>query len=198
MKQSIILLLVGFLFLDTTNYEKVIAPINSQVVIEESRVSIYDTVYLVRVLEDAAQQIGTSSVYLYFVIKHESRFNPQAINPYSNAVGLIQFMPNTLKGMGYKWEDVYNMSFQQQLEVVIKYYKFYSGYNLDHPIKLFLCTFYPYALKVWDNNEYVFGSEKSDKFAKHVTKVNKPLDLNNDGYITMSEYKEYHNKYINL
>ena len=48
-----------------------------------------------------ANEIGTSPQNIHWLIMHESKFNPQAINPYTNAVGLIQFMPSTISKLGY-------------------------------------------------------------------------------------------------
>ncbi len=158
--------------------------------------SIIDDVEMLEILQYTANNINTKAEYLYLVIQHESRFNLKARNPHSNAVGLIQFMPKTLNWMGYTTEQVSNMSMYEQLQLVEKYYKPYSNYNLNHPIKLFLCTFYPFALRKWDDDNYIFGSEKSSHFSYKVAKVNKGFDLNKDCLITMREYKKYHNDYI--
>lgn len=48
----------------------------------------------------AAYAIGINPTWLANVISLESDGNPRAYNPVSGAVGLIQFMPRTLKDMG--------------------------------------------------------------------------------------------------
>ncbi len=50
-------------------------------------------------LQAAADALGMERDWLYNVIAEESSWNPAAYNS-SGAVGLIQFMPKTLKGLG--------------------------------------------------------------------------------------------------
>lgn len=51
------------------------------------------------VLSETAAALGMQRDWLFNVISLESNWNPAAYNR-SGAVGLIQFMPDTLKGMG--------------------------------------------------------------------------------------------------
>lgn len=53
-------------------------------------------------LKDTASAIGMSWEPLYKLINFESGWDPMARNPSSGARGLIQFMPKTAEGMGYK------------------------------------------------------------------------------------------------
>ena len=53
-------------------------------------------------LKDTAASLGMSWQPLYKLINFESRWDPKARNPSSGARGLIQFMPSTAEGMGYK------------------------------------------------------------------------------------------------
>jgi soluble lytic murein transglycosylase-like protein len=53
-------------------------------------------------LKDTASALGMSWQPLYKLINFESAWNPKARNPASGARGLIQFMPSTAEGMGYK------------------------------------------------------------------------------------------------
>jgi soluble lytic murein transglycosylase-like protein len=53
-------------------------------------------------LKDTANKLGLKWESLYKLINFESGWNPAARNPYSGARGLIQFMPSTAMGMGYK------------------------------------------------------------------------------------------------
>src|SRR3954466_5436619 len=50
-------------------------------------------------INQVAAALGMQPDWLYNVIALESSWNPSAYNP-SGAVGLIQFMPKTLKGLG--------------------------------------------------------------------------------------------------
>jgi hypothetical protein len=51
------------------------------------------------VLIEVAQRLGAAPADLHALIQAESAWNPVAYNP-SGAVGLIQFMPQTLKDLG--------------------------------------------------------------------------------------------------
>jgi soluble lytic murein transglycosylase-like protein len=53
-------------------------------------------------LQALANKLGASRDSLYKMIYFESKWNPQARNPVSGARGLIQFMPSTARGMGFK------------------------------------------------------------------------------------------------
>lgn len=53
-------------------------------------------------LKKTASELNISTDSLYKLINFESGWNPQAKNPKSGARGLIQFMPSTAAGMGYK------------------------------------------------------------------------------------------------
>jgi hypothetical protein len=53
-------------------------------------------------LKDTAASLGMSWEPLFKLINFESGWDPKARNPRSGARGLIQFMPRTAKGMGFK------------------------------------------------------------------------------------------------
>ena len=55
-----------------------------------------------RALQNTATKLGVSRDSLYKLIAHESGWNPLATNPISGARGLIQFVPKTAAGMGFK------------------------------------------------------------------------------------------------
>lgn len=53
-------------------------------------------------LKDTASKIGVSWQSLYKLINFESGWNPKARNHHSGARGLIQFMPDSARRLGYK------------------------------------------------------------------------------------------------
>lgn len=108
-------------------------------------------------LVETAWEIGANPAHLAAVIQHESGFNPRAqfgditgraaFNP-KKAQGLIQFTPATLVGLGLTPAKVRQMSAEQQLDLVARYYKQMAkerlkGGPLDSLAKLALATFYP-------------------------------------------------------
>lgn len=61
--------------------------------------------------------------HLAALIQHESGWNPKAENPASHAVGLIQFMPSTAKGLATTVDALRAMTTLEQLAYVEKYFE---------------------------------------------------------------------------
>ena len=76
-------------------------------------------------LVEICNESGIKPEDLLNVTQLESGLNPAAKNPKSNASGLIQFMPKTLKGLGYTDtpEQFRQLSGEDQLDFVKKYIK---------------------------------------------------------------------------
>ncbi len=68
-----------------------------------------------------AQEKGIKASDLLSVMAAESRIDPTAVNKVSGATGLIQFMPDTAKGLGTSTEELRKMSRSQQFEYVKKH-----------------------------------------------------------------------------
>jgi hypothetical protein len=103
------------------------------------------------------------------------------------ATGLIQFMPFTAKALGTTVAQLRMMSAVAQLDFVFLFYKAHAG-KLKSLVDLYLVTFYPYALG--KSESYRFGSEVSEARAKLIVAQN-PIDFNKDGYITLSDFRQY-------
>jgi len=73
-------------------------------------------------LQEIADKHGFTVEQLLNVIQKESDFDLSAENPTTKATGLIQFMPETAKGLGTSIEDISNMSAIDQLDLVDKYF----------------------------------------------------------------------------
>ncbi|HEY9830853.1 MAG TPA: peptidoglycan-binding protein [Stenomitos sp.] len=133
-------------------------------------------------------QLGINPDWLMALMNHESGLNHRAQNPYAKATGLIQFMPSTAKRLGTTIEALQAMTNVEQLDYVIKYFMPFRG-RLRSYSDLYLATFYPYAMGKPDS--YVFGSERSDAWARKVREQNRGMDWNKDGYITLAEFKAW-------
>lgn len=130
-------------------------------------------------LNGVALATGVPIDWLVWATYLESNHNPAAIN--GNAVGLMQWMPGTLKDIGYTTPQVHTMSFAEQCVVMQKYIK--KNWGLFKKAKSFidfyLIMFYPAASGKGDS--YIFPSI--------VTKYNPAFDKNGDRLITMQEFK---------
>jgi hypothetical protein len=109
-------------------------------------------------------------------------FNPaQMNNAGSGAVGLIQFMPNTAKGLGTTSEALAAMTAEEQLDYVEKYFAHYKG-RLHSLPDVYMAILWPAAAGKPD--AFVL-------FSKAVSPItyqqNRGLDLNGDGLVTKSE-----------
>ncbi len=139
--------------------------------------------------ESVANNLGTTPDNLMAVMDIESGLNPHATNPYTQATGLIQFMPSTLAAMGYMRQELLAMNATDQLDLVNQYLQFYKSRNLKELHNLYLAIFYPAAIGKPDS--FILGSERSNDWAQKIGSQNKIYDLNGDGYVSVGELKQY-------
>jgi hypothetical protein len=80
-----------------------------------------DEAFNQKLAEMEAKYPGLSRPEIFRVIKGESAFNPQAVNPDSGASGLFQFIPKVAKELGTSTEAIREMSPAEQLELYDQY-----------------------------------------------------------------------------
>lgn len=162
------------------------------ILIEQRREWGYDERTQLKIIEiSKALQIPEQWLYDIFFI--ECRHDHHLPNPYSNAIGLIQFVPFTALWLGTSTYELSTMNKYEQLHWVYMYLRYYQlktfgkynkkKSNLYNPLpiesykskeQLYLAIFYPAALN------------KDDLFkigGKNVALTNKIFDLDNDGQI---------------
>lgn len=100
-------------------------------------------------LDAAAKQLGVPKLWLYGIMYLESTLRPSAVNNVTGATGLIQFLPSTALSLGTSVAQLAEMTFEDQLQYVVKYLK--SHFPFNSFIDLYLAVFYPAAIK-HDNN----------------------------------------------
>ena len=132
--------------------------------------------------KQVAQRIGCNYKDLLAVMNSESGLNSKAKNPKGSAVGLIQFMPSTARQLGTTTEALYNMTPEQQLDYVEKFYLMNKKTYLKSDRKLsagdlYTLTFMP----AYVNKEVL--TTTGQKFYN----ANRGLDVNGDGQITKSD-----------
>lgn len=140
--------------------------------------------FLARVTEIAAV-LGVSPDWLMIVFKIESNINPAAINPYTGATGLIQFMPATAAGLGTSCAALAEMGNVRQLDYVLKYFKPYAG-KITGVVDLYTITFFPRALGKPD--EYILKTDTVS--AGTIAHQNAPYDINKNGEISAGELRQ--------
>lgn len=116
----------------------------------------------------------------------ESSLQASAINKFTQASGLIQFMPKTATGLGVTIEDIQGMNAVEQMELVEEYLEKYSN-KWTQFIDVYLSIFYPAAIGQGDN--FTIGAQINSAVAHSIAKVNPAYDMNKDGQITVAEIK---------
>lgn len=132
---------------------------------------------------EVSNRIGCDANDLMALMKSESSLNSKAQNPHGGATGLIQFMPKTAQKLGTSTTALYNMSPEQQLVFVEKYFnmtKKMAGFAPGERInagQLYTLTFLPAYAK----REVL--AVKGHKYYDY----NSGLDVDKDGKITESD-----------
>ena len=129
-----------------------------------------------------SKKLNISPDYLMACMAFETgaTFSPKIKNAAgSGAVGLIQFMPRTAKGLGTTSDSLSNMTAVNQLDYVEKYFKPRKG-KLNSLEDVYMAILYPAAI----------GKPESHAlFQKGTTayKQNSGLDKDKNGSITLKE-----------
>jgi hypothetical protein len=90
------------------------------------------------------QGMGVDPMFPLKAVMHESGLFAGAHNPNGNAVGLIQFMPETLKFLGFPgtWRDMQRLRAEEQIPWIAKYYRPYAA-SIKSPALAYVATFLP-------------------------------------------------------
>lgn len=135
-------------------------------------------------LFEICQILGVEPDYLMACMAFESAetFSPSIKSAAgSGATGLIQFMPNTAKGLGTTTAALAMLTAEQQLEWVLAYFMPYKG-RLKTLADVYMAILWPAAIGKAD------GWTLWDKASRPTTyRQNAGLDLNKDGKITKAE-----------
>ncbi len=135
-------------------------------------------------LFEICQILGVEPDYLMACMAFESAetFSPSIRNAAgSGATGLIQFMPNTAKGLGTTTAALAAMTAEQQLEYVLAYFWPYRG-RLKTLADVYMAILWPAGIGKPD------GWALWDQASRPTTyRQNAGLDLNKDGTITKAE-----------
>ena len=84
--------------------------------------------------------------WLANLMNFESRFRPDIQNKYTNATGLIQFMPSTARGLGTTVDALKGMSQEEQMPWVEKYLAKKKKKGFNSQMDVFMAVFFPAAM----------------------------------------------------
>ena len=137
-----------------------------------------------KALKDLQQEFSWTDDQLDYLIAcmaFESNLDPKAVNKYSGAVGLIQFMPAICKAYGTTTMEMLGRSFVGQIPYVKKHFQPY--YKRTKTLSdMYMAIFMP---------SFIGKPEEAvifDKTTKPISyNQNKGLDINKDGKITKLE-----------
>lgn len=134
-----------------------------------------------RMVLDVASDIRMDPNYLMAAMAFETgeTFSPSIRNPRSSATGLIQFMAATAKGLGTTTARLAEMSVEEQLAYVGKYFRPYRG-RLKTLSDVYMAILWPRG--IGKPESYVLWSKGTPAYA-----VNRGLDANRDGAVTKAE-----------
>ncbi|WP_338731769.1 transglycosylase SLT domain-containing protein [Mangrovimonas cancribranchiae] len=134
-----------------------------------------------------ANKLSINPNWLMAVMYFESAktFSPSVQNPYTNATGLIQFMPATANELGTSINALKNMTAAEQMYYVYKYYVRYKS-KLKSYVDLYLITFFPLAA----GKPLNFILQTATLPASLIANQNPVFDLDNNGQVTVGEIQK--------
>ena len=121
-------------------------------------------------------------------------FRPSVRNKYSNAVGLIQFIPSTAKRLGTTPDKLAGMTGVQQLVYVEKYFAPYAGRMYD-VYDMYIVVFAP-AFLGRPNHQVLYRADSPTQLGKNRYRWNRVLDDNKDGLITIRDIKRQIRRFV--
>lgn len=148
-------------------------------------------------VKEIAEKLNIPEQWLYDMFFIECRHNHTRPNIYSNAIGLIQFIPRTALWLGTTPKEISEMSKIQQLDLVYMYLRYYKLKNFNNYNKKLNNGYFPESKNTFKSKEQLYlaifypaALNKADFLnlgGEIVAEQNKNIDLNNDGQITKGE-----------
>jgi hypothetical protein len=152
--------------------------------LHEEKVKTNKDAFIAKVIS-TSQRLNIEPEWLMQVFNSESGVNHLAVNPITNATGLIQFMPNTAVSLGTTVAALKAMTNVQQLDYVYKYLAPYAG-RMQSYIDVYFTVFFPLAIGKPDDWVFQTATLSANKIATQ----NPIFDLNKDGKLTVAEVRE--------
>lgn len=137
---------------------------------------------------DMSARLGVNPSYITTIMALETgrRFTADVTNAAgSGATGLIQFMPNTAKGLGTTTELLAKMTPIEQLVYVEKYFKPYTG-AMDRLVDCYLAVLYPDAMG-GALDDVIWSKSSATSFLRKCYTQNIGFDKAKKGFITVRD-----------
>lgn len=136
-------------------------------------------------LRKVSKELGIKPEWLYKTIFIECQGDIYKSNPYSGAIGTIQFLPSTARLLGTDTSKIKQMTTCQQLQLTKKYIQIVSnGRKIISLHQLYLLVFFPQA--AYQSESYIIGDNHTNVF-----KYNKILCDKADTTLTVSHIKRF-------
>ena len=139
---------------------------------------------------DVAGRLQLDALDLLGVMMAESNVKASAHNANSDASGLIQFLPSTLRKLGWtgSMQQFRRLTAEDQLPYVERYFQPFAHLNLNTAARVYQVVFLPSSLSLGSSMDTVIvqqGGVNSGAYAG-----NKGLDTDQDGAITVGELQQ--------
>lgn len=163
-------------------------PRSSQLyLLEEARRYVYDVPSFEGKVIAVSKRLDIPTEWLMAVMYAESRFDASARNHKgSSALGLIQFMPATLKSLGTTPQKLQNMNHVEQMDLVYKYLSEVQEVRGEYRslTDLYLGILYPDA--IGEDFCYTLYAKPDENYV-----MNMGLDANKDGRVTVQDIDQF-------
>jgi hypothetical protein len=144
-----------------------------------------------RGLWELAARHGWNVDAIAAIISRESGFKPSAKSPFGTASGLLQWIDRTAQLMGTTAAALRQMSAEEQLPYVEKYYRMMGAHAGWRPVDYYLAG---WGTGIGKPNDYVLASKTDPKKynggTKNLYDLNASLDADGDGHITVNDVAE--------
>lgn len=129
-----------------------------------------------------ALRVDPNWIMACIAFESSETFSSSVVNRVSGATGLIQFMSKTAAGMGTSTAELAQLTPEDQLDYVARYFQNYAG-KLKSLDDVYMVILWPKAVgKAADFALFKAANKKSKAYVQ-----NRGLDLNKDGTVTKAE-----------
>jgi membrane-bound lytic murein transglycosylase MltF len=152
--------------------------------LHEDKITLNRAEFVAKVIAKS-KEIGIQPDWIMQVMYNESGLNHQAVNPITNATGLIQFMPDTARALGVTVDMLKRMSNVEQLDYVFKYLRPFR-FKIWSYIDLYFAVFFPLAI----GKPLAWVFKAANLAASKIAQQNPAFDLDKNGQLTVKEVEQ--------